>query len=102
MAASLNNLARLYHSQGRYVEANPLYERALAIREKALGPEHPDLATNLYNLAELYDNQGQCAKAEPLYQQALAIREKVLGMALGSVQRGKASTPALTSTYLDA
>jgi hypothetical protein len=29
----------------------PLHERALAIRETALGPEHPDTATSLDNLA---------------------------------------------------
>ena len=30
-----------------YAEAEPLYERSLAILEKAVGPEHPDVATNL-------------------------------------------------------
>ena len=41
MATSLNNLAGLYHAQGKYGEAEPLYKRSLAIREKILGPEHP-------------------------------------------------------------
>ena len=41
-------------SQGRYADAEPLYKRSLAIREKALGPDHPDVATSLNNLAELY------------------------------------------------
>jgi Tetratricopeptide repeat len=36
--------------QGRYGEAEPLYLRSLAIREKALGPDHPDVATVLNNL----------------------------------------------------
>jgi tetratricopeptide (TPR) repeat protein len=54
-------------------------QRALAIREKALGPEHPDVATSLNNLGALYYAQGQYEKAEPLYQRALAIREKALG-----------------------
>ena len=49
------------------------------MREKALGPERPAVATNLNNLAGFYDNQGQYAKAEPLYQRALAIYEKALG-----------------------
>ena len=40
----LNNLAALYHASGAYAKAEPLYQRALAIREKALGPEHPDTA----------------------------------------------------------
>ncbi len=42
---SLNNLALLYDTQGRYADAEPLYKRSLAIREKALGPDHPDVAT---------------------------------------------------------
>src|SRR6266480_2562845 len=37
----LNNLAVLYVRQGRYAEAEPLYGRARAIAEKALGPDHP-------------------------------------------------------------
>ena len=69
----------LYYSQGSYAKAELLYLRALAIREKGLGPDHPDTATSLNNLALLYDSQGAYAKAEPLYLRALAIMEKVLG-----------------------
>jgi hypothetical protein len=43
-----------------------LFQRALAIREKALGRDHPDVATSLNNLAALYDVQGRYADAEPL------------------------------------
>ena len=55
------------------------YQRALAIREEALGPKHPDVAQSLNNLALLSDSQGQYKKAEPLYQRSLAIWEKALG-----------------------
>ncbi len=40
-----------YQYHGRYADAEPLYERSLAILEKALGPEHPEVATSLNNLA---------------------------------------------------
>ena len=79
LATSLNNLAVLYASQGKYAEAEPLHQRALAIREKTLGPEHKDVATGLTNLARLYASQGEYAEAAPLYRRALAIREKTLG-----------------------
>ncbi len=79
LPTSLNNLAELYLTQGKYAQAEPLYQRALAIREKALGPEHPDVATSLNNRALLYDEQGKYAQAEPLYQRALAVLEKALG-----------------------
>jgi hypothetical protein len=38
--------------------AEPLYKRALAGREKALGAEHPDTLSSVNNLAELYRSQG--------------------------------------------
>ncbi len=72
MATNLNDLAGLYEAQGHYAEAEPLYKRALAIYEKALGPEHPHVAASLTGLAALYDAQGHYAEAEPLYQRALA------------------------------
>ena len=56
--------------QGRYAEAEPLFERALGIDEKVLGPEHPDVATDLNNLALLYDHQGKYADADPLFHRA--------------------------------
>ena len=62
-----------------YTVAGPLYERALAIREKALGPEHPLTATSLNNLGRLLRDRGDLAGARPLFERALKIREKVLG-----------------------
>ena len=45
LATALNNLASLYKRQGKYEQAEPLYQRALAIREQQLGPEHPTTVT---------------------------------------------------------
>ena len=67
------------YQAGRYGEAAPLYQRALAIYETALGNDHPDTANSLNNLALTYQFQGRYGEAEPLYQRALAIRETVLG-----------------------
>ena len=69
----------MYLAQGRYAEAEALHKRALAIREKALGPDHADVALSLNNLAALYVAQGRYAEAEPLYKRSLAIQEKALG-----------------------
>ena len=54
-------------------------ERALAIWEKSLGPEHSDVALALNNLAALLDAQGSYVEARPLYERALAILGKALG-----------------------
>jgi tetratricopeptide (TPR) repeat protein len=79
-AARLLNQAAFYSQErGQYAEAEPLYKRSLAINEKALGPEHPHVATVLNNLALLYNVQGKYTEAEPLYKRSLAIDEKALG-----------------------
>jgi tetratricopeptide (TPR) repeat protein len=78
-AFSLNQLAILYNSQGKYNEAEPLYLRSLSIREKQLGENHPDFAQSLNNLAELYNSQGKYEEAESLYLRSLSIWEKQLG-----------------------
>ncbi len=72
-------LLSLNRAQGKYAEAEPLHKRSLAIREKALGPEHPDVATDLDALGDLYLDQGKYIDAEPLLNRALAIREIVIG-----------------------
>jgi CHAT domain-containing protein/Tfp pilus assembly protein PilF len=54
-------------------------QRALAIREKVLGPEHPGTAVSLNRLAGLLKASGDLDAAEPLYERALAIRETALG-----------------------
>jgi Tfp pilus assembly protein PilF len=76
---SLNNLASVHAGQGDFAAARPLFERALAIREKALGPKHPDTATSLNNLAYLHAGQGDFAAARPLFERALAIKESAFG-----------------------
>ncbi|MEH2360782.1 tetratricopeptide repeat protein, partial [Nostoc sp.] len=55
VATSLNNLAALYRSQGRYSEAEPLYIQALDICEQRLGVDHPNTITIRNNLAYLRD-----------------------------------------------
>ncbi|CCQ69689.1 Kinesin light chain [Crocosphaera watsonii WH 0402] len=72
-------MAKLYQSQGKYTEAEPLLIQALAIYKEQLGENHPSTATSLNNLAALYYVQGKYTEAEPLYQQALAITKEQLG-----------------------
>jgi len=50
VASSLNNLALLYDSQGRYAEAEPLFQEALKIAEGQLGVNHPNTITIRENL----------------------------------------------------
>ena len=51
----------LYGKRGKYKDAEPLCKRALEIREKVLGRDHPDVAKQLNNLALLCQNQVRAA-----------------------------------------
>jgi tetratricopeptide (TPR) repeat protein len=76
LATTLDDLAEVYHAQGKDAEAEPLYKRSLAIREKAGVPDQSDQVGTLNGLADLYRAQGKDAEAEPLYKRSLAISEK--------------------------
>ena len=67
------------YKQGEYGKAIPLAERALALKKKIYGEEHPRVALSLNNLALLYFKQGNYAKAEPLLKRSLTIFKKALG-----------------------
>jgi len=62
-----------YADRKQYEKAEPLCQRALTIREQALGPQHPDTATSVYNLAKLYEKQGKNAEVALLYERTLSI-----------------------------
>jgi tetratricopeptide (TPR) repeat protein len=79
MAATLNNLAFLLEAQGDGAGARPLYQRALAIFEKVLGPEHPNTNGVRCKLAHLLLLIGQPTEALALGQIALTAHDKALG-----------------------
>ncbi len=76
LAISLNNLAALYDTRGKYGRAEPLYQRALAIKEKTLGPEDPEVALILGNYATLLRVLNRRAEAKKMKARAKAIRAK--------------------------
>lgn len=78
-AADLSRRAAQQRNAGDIDAALALQTEALAIRERILGPNHPDVAATLNNLAALYAARDQYAAAEPLLVRALTIREQTLG-----------------------
>jgi tetratricopeptide (TPR) repeat protein len=79
------SVSTLLHETGLYLkqraqfaEAENLYRRSLAISEKSLGPDHPDVAARLNSLALLLKDTNRMAEAEPLIRRALKIDEKSL------------------------
>ena len=74
-----NNMAGVYEDLGEYEKAMEYYGKALAIRERVLGTEHPDTAATYNNMANVYYYQGDYSKALEYYGKDLAISERVLG-----------------------
>lgn len=56
-----------------------LGRQTVTLREKAFGPEHPDVAAACHILGAMYLDRGRFADAEPLLQRALSIRTSVFG-----------------------
>lgn len=77
-ARLMATMGTVYVGLGLYRDAEPLLAGALATQEKALGPDHLELASSLDSLAELRWRQDRFAEAESLHRRALAIREKAL------------------------
>jgi len=63
-------------AEGQPEKAEPFYRRALAIRQKALGPSHPEVAKTLEDLASVLRKLGRSTEAVALDLQAREIRAK--------------------------
>ncbi|KAH6704226.1 hypothetical protein BKA61DRAFT_680479 [Leptodontidium sp. MPI-SDFR-AT-0119] len=79
LAGDCHSLGYLYAHQGKLVEAEQMYQRALQGYEKALGSDHTSTLDTVNNLGILYKNQGKLAEAEQMYQRALQGYEKAWG-----------------------
>lgn len=66
MACNRNNLAALYQEQGRHAKADPLLQLSLAMMEKALGPNHPEVAKHLLIYAALIRKLNRISEAKAI------------------------------------
>jgi len=78
-AEGSETLARQLQAQGKFIDAEPLLRRALAIRERVLGPDDPSVADSILKLARLLGAQNRSADAERFFRRAIAIQEKAFG-----------------------
>jgi len=77
--ASMNDLAELYHAQGRYNEAESLLTTTLEKRRRILGRENEHTLVTAGNLAVLYEKQGRLGDAEALAIDTLEAQRGLLG-----------------------
>ncbi|MHC4992134.1 MAG: tetratricopeptide repeat protein [Planctomycetota bacterium] len=78
-AAIRETLSDTYWYLGKYDAARPHAERALAVRRRELGDEHPATLASMVDLANVVAAQGHEKEAGRLYEEALEIRRRVLG-----------------------
>lgn len=82
MASGLGHLIpllNLYQKEGRLVDMEPVYERALAMQERVLGPDDKAVADTSLLFAEVYVQEKKYEEALPLYARAVKIQEKNFG-----------------------
>jgi len=78
-ARTYNNLGRALYARRNFADARRFHTAALAIRQRTLGAQHPDVATSLNNLGAVARAEGDLRGAMKLFQQALDLRERLLG-----------------------
>lgn len=62
-ALRYDSLAELYRALGRYADAGVMYQRSIALRTRAFGPQHPEIVQTLERMAEMQAEQGDGAGA---------------------------------------
>ncbi len=75
----MNRLGLLLKTRARYVEAEPLLRRVLAVDRASYGSDHPEVATDLSNLALLLQDTNRMSEAEQMFRRALALDEASYG-----------------------
>ncbi len=71
LATSLTNLGVLYNSRGQFDKAEPLFERAVAIKQKSLGAFDVDVVDSAARLCQFYLKRKKCEKADPICQKII-------------------------------
>ncbi|CAF0851251.1 unnamed protein product [Adineta steineri] len=71
-------LGSIKDDQGKYQEALTYYEKSLAIKQKTLPSNHPDLGTSYNNIGLVYYRMGDYPKALSYYGKDLAIKQQSL------------------------
>jgi len=77
-ATTMYGQASVLNSQGKYAQAQPIYEKVLEIRRRLLTDDNPHTAAGYNNLAFNLAAQGKLAQAQPLYEKALEINRRLL------------------------
>lgn len=75
----LNNLGALHGMRRDFPRAREHLERALAIKERTLGPEHVDVGISSYNLGVALADHGHYGEALDAFDHASMVYERTVG-----------------------
>jgi len=78
-ASIRQTIGATYSDLGLYADAQRQMERALELRRRALGEDHPDTLSTMHSVAELHRLQGKYVQAEPLFMKVLELQRRKLG-----------------------
>ncbi len=78
LAKTLNNIAVLHGSYGRYIEAKEVLTESLQLKEQFLDPYDVSLSSAYNNLGDIYRQLGMLREAEYYLEKAWKIRDSVL------------------------
>lgn len=110
-AESLRDVEKLnaefaeFYQAGNFADAKEIALRSLKIRERLLGPKHPEVATWLNNLALLEHLLGNYSSSEKFFLQSLRILEKAFGddhLQVANTLKGLAAVYLTQSRYREA
>ncbi|HEX6573459.1 MAG TPA: serine/threonine-protein kinase [Gemmatimonadaceae bacterium] len=78
LARDFGGLGIVYWAKGDFDKAEPVMRRSFSMRERLLGPDHPDLAPLMNNLGGLLWSQNRYDDALVLYERTRRIYEQTL------------------------
>ena len=73
LAATYDNIGGFHAAKGKLDKALEFHQKALAIRLKQLGPDHPDVALSYNNIGGVHLTKGELDKALEFYQKTAII-----------------------------
>lgn len=104
-AKSLDSLGSLLTVRGRFVEAEPLLEEELLVKENAFGKNDLKLIPELGSLIRFYLNHGTASKADPLTDRLLEmvngrLKEQSSGVGSTTLKKGQPLTASAATAAL--
>lgn len=79
LATAMNGLASVLRLSGKHQRAEELYRQALAIREKHLPGDHPNIVSSTLHVAAVMKEHEAFESAAQMYRRALQVLEKTRG-----------------------